>query len=52
MQPFDEDRELEADRTGRKRRSGVTILAVLAVLVLVVIIVALHLAGGTPTHGR
>ncbi len=42
---------MTADRTSRKRGSGLTILAILAVLVLVLIAVVLHLAGGAPTHG-
>ena len=51
MEPFDEERELPADRAG-KRRSGVTILVIVAVAAFVVFVVVLHLAGGAPTHGR
>ena len=52
MEPFDEERELTTARAGRKRRSGLTILAIVAVLLVVVFAVVLHLAGGAPTHGR
>jgi hypothetical protein len=52
MEPFDEERELSADRAALKRRSALTVLAILAVLALVVLARVLHLAGGAPTHGR
>ena len=52
MEPFDEEREPTTDRAGRKRPSGLAVLAIVAVVAFVVLAVVLHLAGGAPTHGR
>lgn len=52
MQPFDDESEVGEESKGSKRPSGVTILVAFAIVGLVVMVVVLHLAGGTPTHGR
>ena len=51
MEPFDEERGVAQSNSGRKRHGGFPIVAVLVVLAFIVVAVALHLAGGAPTHG-
>ena len=51
MQPFDEESERADDDAGSPRR-GTVIVVALAIVALVVMLIALHLAGGAPTHGR
>jgi hypothetical protein len=52
MEPFDPDAESAADPSSRPRPSVASIVVVAVVVLLVVVFVAMHIAGGVPTHGR
>ena len=52
MEPLDEESEGTDDSAGSKPRRGTAILVALAIVALVAMLIALHIAGGAPTHRR
>ncbi len=52
MEPFDPDAERATDPSRRQRPSTASVVVVAVIVLLVVAFIALHIAGGVPTHGQ